>query len=94
MLTKLNLSEIAMKVAIDAKAGGFEKDMGCLYDDDWNLTDAEWHEVCDQAEALLPTVKVPASVYAAWAQADRDVRAEQRSEAIAFGSDGYHTHAY
>lgn len=79
------ISAIAIKVATDVKATGF--DMGDVYDDDWNLTDAEWDAVCDMAEALLPTVKVPASVYAAWAQADLDVRAEQRAERIAFAGD-------
>ena len=81
-MTKLNLSDIAKTVAIDVKATGF--DMGDVYDDDWNLTDTEWDQVCDMAEALLPTVKVPVSVYAAWSQAKRDVNAEQRAERRAF----------
>lgn len=79
------LSEIARKVAIDAKATGF--DLGDLYDDNWNLTDAEWDQVCDEAEALIPSVRVPQTVRAAWAQVERDFRAEQQAEQRAFCGD-------
>lgn len=80
-----NLTKIAQELAVNAKATGF--DLGDLYDDAWNLTDAEWHEVCNLTEQMIPVVKVPASVYAAWAQVDRDYRAEQRAERIAFGGE-------
>jgi hypothetical protein len=77
--------EIATKLATDAKATGF--DLGDHYDADWNLTDAEWNEVCDLAEQLMPTIKVPASVYAAWSRVDADFRAEQQSQRRAFALD-------
>jgi hypothetical protein len=79
------ITEIATKLAIDVKATGF--DLGDHYDDAWNLTDEEWNQVCDEAERLLPTVKVPASVYAAWARVEADHRAEQRAERHAFYGD-------
>ena len=85
MKTQTELSKIAYDLAVNYKATGF--DLGDLYDEDWGLTDAEWHAVCDEAEALAPTVKVPEEVRASWAQVDRDVRAEQRSERIAFGGE-------
>lgn len=73
---------IATKLAINVKATGF--DMGDHYDSDWNLTDAEWNQVCDEAAALLPSTKVPVGVHAAWAAAGLDCRAEQRAERVAF----------
>lgn len=79
-------TEIATKLAIDSKASGID-DFGCLYDDDWKLTDAEWQQVCDEAEQLLPTVEVPAATYAAWSRASADVRAEQAAERRAFSAE-------
>lgn len=79
------ITEIATKLAINAKATGF--DFGDLYDSEWNLTDDQWNEVCNLAETLIPTIKVPASVRIAWAEADRDIRAEQRAERIAFSRE-------
>lgn len=86
MKTKTELSKIARELAIDSKASGID-DLGCLYDEDWNLDEDAWQAVCQEAEALIPTVKVPEAVRALWAQADRDVRAEQRAEQRAFGGE-------
>jgi hypothetical protein len=85
MATK-SISEIALAVAIDAKASGIGvSDLGCFYPDDEDLTDPEWEAVCDEATALYPTVEVPASVWRSWAKVNSDLRAEERSERILCG---------
>lgn len=70
----MTLEEIAEKLAIDAKATGF--DLGDLYDDDWNLNDEDWSFVVALATAIMPMVIVPDEVATAWRQANRDVDAE------------------
>lgn len=81
-----NLKEIARTVAIESIASGIA-DFGPLYQDEWCLTDAEWAAVCDEAERMLPTVRVPASVYASWSQVNRDIRAEAHAEQRMFGGE-------
>lgn len=73
------LQEIATKLAIDSIASGID-DFGDHYDEDWNLTDAEWLAVCDEAKRLLPIVEVPDAARAEWAAANRAFRAEQAAE--------------
>lgn len=70
------LQEIAKGLAIDSIASGID-DFGCHYDEDWNLTEAEWDAVREEAERLLLIVKVPDAVRAEWAAANRAFRAEQ-----------------
>jgi hypothetical protein len=53
----MTLDEIAKDVAKQSKLSHID-DFGCLYDDDWNLSEAEWELVCDKAEALLPTIVI------------------------------------
>jgi hypothetical protein len=85
------ITEYATKVAIEAKASGFGvKDLGCFYDDDWNLTDAEWEQVCDEAIDLYDTVAVPAETYRSWAKVHADGRAEDRAERrVCYGEQAY-----
>lgn len=79
------IEEIAVDVAMNAKASGIGiKDLGCFYDDDWSLSDAEWHEVCQRVEDIYEAVTPPATLYRSWARVNADFRAEERSERIAF----------
>lgn len=83
------LTEIATKVAIEAKASGIGvKDLGCFYDDDWNLTDAEWNQVCNEATDLFDAVVVPVAIAREWAKVNADMRAEARAERrICYGAE-------
>lgn len=89
--TSAELTKIATAVAIDAKASGIGTyDLGCFYDHDWNLSDAEWEQVCDEATALYPTVAVPRAVAASWAKVNADFRAEERAEhRVCYGEQAY-----
>lgn len=73
------LQDIATRLAIDSIASGIS-DFGCHHDEDWNLTDADWATVCDEAKRLLPIVEVPEAARAEWAAANRAFRAEQSAE--------------
>lgn len=81
MTIQQTIETIAIAVAIDAKASGIGvRDLGCFYDDAWNLTAAEWAQVCNRAIALYPAVTVPPSIAKSWANANADFRAEERFE--------------
>lgn len=53
----MTLDEIAREVATQSLLSHID-DFGCLYDDDWNLTETDWDIVCAKAEALLPTIDI------------------------------------
>ncbi len=82
MLTSTaDITKYATTVAIEAKASGMgTRDLGCFYDDDWNLTDEEWSAVVEEAIDLYDTVVVPPEVARSWAKVNADMRAEARSE--------------
>lgn len=81
------LQTIAAQVATNAKASGIGvKDLGCFYDDDWNLTDDEWDAVVVEAIRLYPTAKPSRALYRQWAIVNADARAEARSERFMFAA--------
>lgn len=86
-----DLTKIATSVAINAKASGIgARDLGCFYDDDWNLTDAEWEQVCDEATELFDSVRVPVEVSRSWAKVNADFRAEEMFERrVCYGEQAY-----
>lgn len=54
---KMSLDEIAREVATESLISGID-DFGCLYDDDWNISESDWPIVCAKAEALLPSIVI------------------------------------
>ena len=76
-----NLETIATELAIEAVAGDYD-DFGALYDDDGHghLSENEWQQVCDMADAMRETVHVPDSLRAAAFQAAIEYRACERAE--------------
>jgi len=97
----MNLIEITRHVAIEAKASGFgtPENLGCFYDDEWNLSDEQWNRVCDMVVDILPAIEKTfprelAISRASWASVHVGVRAEDRAQRIAFASEGPAPHAY
>jgi len=79
------LKQIAHDLAVNMKAAHDDDAGNHWFDDEHgHLSEAEWRQVCDMAEELLPTVVVPRRVAELWAEARSSYRAECRAEQRAF----------
>ena len=78
----MSLDEIAHEVATHSLLSHID-DFGCLYDDDWNLSDSDWAIVCDKAEALLTSVVITHAQRVDYARAMSGYSAADRAQSRA-----------
>lgn len=68
----MHILRLAKQIALEAKLHNItDGDFGCLYPDEYVMTDAEWKACCDEVARLLPTVRPTPEQYAAHSAAMR-----------------------
>lgn len=87
----LGFFQLALNLAVNVKATGWDfGDHYCNSDHD-HLNDAEWDALCDEAFNILENLRdsdpLVQKARREWAQAGREFNAEQRAECAAFSCD-------